>query len=515
MKHNYKAVFDGIHEAFIFFDADTAGILDANAAAENMFGYSKDELQHFGLEAVSIGSQGYSKERLLEKFKSVEAGKISKLEWLCRDNDDDRFSTDLILRRIADVDSSRDCILANVKYIAKEKERDNERFLLKMLMNTISDPMWLQSIDGTFLLCNVAYAKIHGLSVNEIVGKSYYELVGKELADSFLQRDQIALATDKPIVNEEWVIFKDDGHKALLETVKVPFCDIDGNVIGILSISRDITEREKMQAALQRSQEQLKNINTNLQKAVKQKIDELRKKDGIMLQQSRFAAMGEMLSMIAHQWRQPLNAVSTASINLKMFFDMGVLNEDTLQQQCTFIEDQTQRMSKTINDFMEFFRPDKEKQPFFVSEAVDEVEKIIESQLKNRNITLIKNMDMQAKVVGIKNELEHVILNILTNARDALDEKNPPNKQITLSVEQKEKMVTITIGDSAGGIPKEIINRIFDPYFTTKEKSKGVGIGLYMSKTIINRNFKGELKVFNGNDGAIFKIEIAKKGARE
>jgi signal transduction histidine kinase len=185
-----------------------------------------------------------------------------------------------------------------------------------------------------------------------------------------------------------------------------------------------------------------------------------------------------------------------------------------IEEQCTFIEDQAQKMSKTINDFMDFFRPNKEMELFFVNESVLEVEKMIESQLKNRNIKLVKNIDKEAKVLGTRNELEHVLLNIVANARDALEEKKPFFKQIVISVEQSEKNVTINISDNAGGVPKEIMNRVFDPYFSTKSKSKGAGIGLYMSKTIISRNFRGDINVSNDDDGAVFQIKIPKKSQK-
>jgi signal transduction histidine kinase len=338
--------------------------------------------------------------------------------------------------------------------------------------------------------------------------------MNSDAKDGLFRIDKTALTEDRSVVYEDWVELKKTGNKVLLETIKVPFFNAENEIVGILHIARDITEKDKMQKALRHSQEQLKAINDSLKKAVKQKIEELRKKDSIMFQQSRFAAMGEMLSMIAHQWRQPLNAVSTASINLKMYSDMGLLNEHLIEEQCTFIEDQAQKMSKTINDFMDFFRPNKEMELFFVNESVLEVEKMIESQLKNRNIKLVKNIDKEAKVLGTRNELEHVLLNIVANARDALEEKKPFFKQIVISVEQSEKNVTINISDNAGGVPKEIMNRVFDPYFSTKSKSKGAGIGLYMSKTIISRNFRGDINVSNDDDGAVFQIKIPKKSQK-
>lgn len=511
---NYKAAFEMSSDAIIFLDANSADIIDLNAAAESMFGYSKEELKMAGFESISLIAEGYSRDTLLDKLHSTTCHETNVFEWLCRDSHGSQFLTKISLKRTMCERKKNTMFLVNIKYITKIKGYEKERLLLHTFMNSISDPIWLISLDGTFLLCNEAYARIHGLSVLEIVGKNSNEIIINEDVDTLLHIDRTAFSEDQSAVHEEWIELKNNGNKILLETVRVPFFNAENEVVGILNIAKDITEREKMQAALRTSQEQLKSINDSLKKVVKQKIEELRKKDGIMFQQSRFASMGEMLSMIAHQWRQPLNAVSTASINLKMYSDMGMLNEALLQDQCNFIEDQTQRMSKTINDFMDFFRPNKEMEPFFVHEAIFEAEKIIESQLKNRNIQLIKNIDTDAMVLGVKNELEHVILNIVANARDAIEEKQPFNKQIAITVDQSDKNVCIYISDNAGGIPKDIINRVFDPYFSTKSKSKGAGIGLYMSKTIISRNFRGDIDVSNKDDGAVFKIKIPKKSAK-
>jgi PAS domain S-box-containing protein len=461
-----------------------------------------------------LTSDGYSREALLEKFKYTTTNEVNEFEWLFLDSMNNQFLTKITIRRTACKCGVCNVILASIKYIAKVKGYESERLLLHTFMNSIADPIWLRSLDGTFLLCNDAYAKMHDLSIADIIGKNTNDIMNSDAKDGLFRIDKTALTEDRSVVYEDWVELKKTGNKVLLETIKVPFFNAENEIVGILHIARDITEKDKMQKALRHSQEQLKAINDSLKKAVKQKIEELRKKDSIMFQQSRFAAMGEMLSMIAHQWRQPLNAVSTASINLKMYSDMGLLNEHLIEEQCTFIEDQAQKMSKTINDFMDFFRPNKEMELFFVNESVLEVEKMIESQLKNRNIKLVKNIDKEAKVLGTRNELEHVLLNIVANARDALEEKKPFFKQIVISVEQSEKNVTINISDNAGGVPKEIMNRVFDPYFSTKSKSKGAGIGLYMSKTIISRNFRGDINVSNDDDGAVFQIKIPKKSQK-
>ena len=241
-------------------------------------------------------------------------------------------------------------------------------------------------------------------------------------------------------------------------------------------------------------------LNKSLEKRIKQEIEKNQKQQQILFQQSKLAAMGEMIGAIAHQWRQPLN---TLGLNIQLLVDDYLDNKVDEKYMLNFEEKEMtiiQFMSKTIDDFRNFFIQDKEKTKFKLKDVVNEVTHLIDKQLKNHNITLIIKAD-ESEVEGYKNELKQVILNLINNAKDAILEKNTPNGKIEIIVFQNK----IKIKDNAGGIPENIKNRIFEPYFTTKEN--GTGIGLYMSKIIIEEHMNAKL-YYEDNDMTTFVIDF-------
>lgn len=255
----------------------------------------------------------------------------------------------------------------------------------------------------------------------------------------------------------------------------------------------------------------LKKLNQNLEKKVEEEVAKNNEQTKLLFQQAKYAQMGEMLSMIAHQWRQPLNAVSSAAINLKMDVELDSVNEENIVEQASFIEQQASKMSQTINDFMNFFKPEKEKEKFTLMEIINEIKKIIGAQLKTRNIVFESNISKDIALYGYKNEFEHVLLNIYANARDAFNENENEKKIISTTITETREQAIIDIEDNAGGIPTDIIEKVFNPYFTTKLESHGTGIGLYMSKMIVEKNFAGTIQVKNRENGALFTVSIPLK----
>ncbi|HIP44955.1 MAG TPA: HAMP domain-containing histidine kinase, partial [Sulfurospirillum arcachonense] len=227
------------------------------------------------------------------------------------------------------------------------------------------------------------------------------------------------------------------------------------------------------------------------------------KKDKMLQQQSKLASMGEMLGNIAHQWRQPLNALNINIQNLDDDFDEGLIDEKFIEEFIDKNREIIEFMSHTIDDFKNFFRIDKKKTIFSAKNAIQKVLSIQSATLKGNNITV----ELQGKdfsINGYESEFKQVILNITNNAKDALLDKKDENRKIEITLNTD----TITIKDNANGIPEDILERIFEPYFTTKEQGKGTGMGLYMSKMIIEENINGSLSVGNTEDGAMFTIEI-------
>jgi len=243
--------------------------------------------------------------------------------------------------------------------------------------------------------------------------------------------------------------------------------------------------------------------NVSLEEMIELKVKEIRKKDKLLIQQSKMAAMGEMIGAIAHQWRQPLNALGISIQTLLYEYKAQNVNEEFINDFISKNKQLIMFMSKTIDDFRNFFRMDKEKKDFFVKRSIQSVVQLISAQLENHNISLEISGD-DFSCFGYENEFRQVILNILTNAKDILVEKEVKDKKIKIEIKDKQ----ILIQDNAGGIDKSIINRVFEPYFTTKEDGKGTGIGLYMAKVIIEENMGGKIYVQNIEHGALFIVEL-------
>ncbi|MBU3015883.1 cache domain-containing protein [Poseidonibacter lekithochrous] len=243
---------------------------------------------------------------------------------------------------------------------------------------------------------------------------------------------------------------------------------------------------------------------------------EKKQKEELLYQENKMAAMGEMIANIAHQWRQPLSTISTASTGAKLQKEMDCLSDDQLYSALTSINNSSQYLSQTIDDFREFFNPNNNKiKEFNISDTLSKTFKLISSQYKVKNIKVIKNIE-DYKLLSIENELIQVLINILNNARDIVLIKEKERKLIFINAYQKDDISYIEIIDNGDGIKEEIINRIFEPYFTTKHKSQGTGIGLYMSEEIIKNHLNGYLTVenvsynFEGIEyrGAKFTIKI-------
>ncbi len=236
-----------------------------------------------------------------------------------------------------------------------------------------------------------------------------------------------------------------------------------------------------------------------------------RQKDTILAQQSKMAAMGEMIANITHQWRQPLSVISTAVTGLKFEKEMDILKDENFYRGMDSIHNSVMHLSKTIDDFRNFFKPNKDKINFNLKDVVEKTLKLLSSQFDINNIYFIKNCE-NIKIHGAENELVQVLINIINNSKDAL--KNTDNKRlIFIDIFKQDNKVILLIKDTAGGINKSIINKVFEPYFTTK-KDKGTGIGLYMSKQIIADSLNGEIAVSNETfvheniqyKGACFKL---------
>ena len=264
------------------------------------------------------------------------------------------------------------------------------------------------------------------------------------------------------------------------------------------------TEELKVEA------KKVQELNSTLEDKIDKEVSKNREKDKHMLQQSRLAQMGEMISMIAHQWRQPLAAISATSASLHLKAELGRADKATIIQKSQDIANYSQHLSTTIDDFRNFFKPNKEKQVTSYQELASSVLGIVGLSISNKNITIVEDLQSQAHFESYANEIKQVLLNLIKNAEDILYEKSIEDACIYIRSYDSAKWAIIEVEDNGGGIDDSIMDKIFNPYFSTKLEKNGAGLGLYMSKTIIEEHCYGRLTVKNHSNGALFQIKLPK-----
>jgi len=286
---------------------------------------------------------------------------------------------------------------------------------------------------------------------------------------------------------------RDFFNQQLVELLQEMAADIS---FALDNLDREARRREAEQALQTETAERLR------------AVEALRQKDQLLMQQSRQAAMGEMIGNIAHQWRQPLNTLGLMVQELSLSNELGEVSKEHLDASVMKIMQIIFHMSQTIDDFRNFFKPDKERIQFQVNQVVRKTVSLIEASFKEQRISIEVNAGDDLLINGHPNEYSQVLLNILLNARDAFLEKKVAMPQVDVKLFAEKDKVVVTVTDNAGGIAENIIDKIFDPYFTTKTPDKGTGIGLFMSKTIIEKNMHGTLSARNTGAGAEFRIEV-------
>jgi signal transduction histidine kinase len=269
---------------------------------------------------------------------------------------------------------------------------------------------------------------------------------------------------------------------------------------------RDISKRIE-------AENKLKEFNENLESLIAKEIKKNQEQEHMLLVQSRLAQLGEMVSMIAHQWRQPLGAISSSIIDMQMKM---VLEKDKdkilsfVKDELNDIESFTQSLTNTINDFRDFYRQDKVSKTVYINEPIEKAFSIIKNSLGVHDIQIEFDIKSNSKVEVFENELMQVFLNIFQNAKENFVYKEIQNPNIKVKAVDKDDFVVITICDNGGGIEEQILEKIFEPYFSTKSEINGTGLGLYMSLKIIVEHHKGKIKAYNTDDGICFLIKLKK-----
>ena len=259
----------------------------------------------------------------------------------------------------------------------------------------------------------------------------------------------------------------------------------------------------------------LQDLNKNLEERVHKEVAKNIAKDIQLMHQSRLAQMGEMVSMIAHQWRQPLHIISTAATDMDLKIQLGTIDNNTCLNNINTINTLTQHLSATIDDFRDFFKVTKEKEETSIDEVVQVTLKIVKEYVENKKIAITVDLNSNERFTSFPNELKQVLINLLKNSEDALLENSIKNASIHVKTFVDEHHYNLEVSDNAGGIKPEVIKNIFDAYFTTKDDDKGTGLGLYMSKRIVEEHCAGHLSAHNTNEGACFCLRLPRESDKK
>ncbi|MBF0519699.1 MAG: PAS domain S-box protein [Nitrospirae bacterium] len=391
------------------------------------------------------------------------------------------------------------------------------------IFNSISDMVTVHDKDFNIIMANDAFVKFAGMHRVEVYDRKCYEIVHNTSHPLGGCPHKRCLISNKTEIQ----IMEDNKTDIPLMVTTSPIFNKKGKLLYTVHIAKDVTEQKLHEAEMTVKTYQLQKLNENLQVLVKEEVEKHREKEQLLIQQSKMAMIGEMMGNISHQWRQPLNTLALIVQDISEAYEMGELNREYIYEAIQHSMQQIKFMSKTIDDFRTFFRPSKNKAPFKLQEAFDGIQSIISSRLKTTgtDLKIIFHMlnekygnspGKEAMIIGYHNEFQHVIINIINNAIDAVTDirkKGLLGKgEIITEILEDNRSFIIRITDNGGGISPEIKDRIFEPYFTTKGETTGTGIGLYMSKTIIEDNMDGRLYFENVGNGTVFTIELPKSG---
>ncbi len=366
----------------------------------------------------------------------------------------------------------------------------------------------LDNMQDTFYRTDTSYRFIAVTpSIYALLGYHNYELIDHSLIDLLTnedERDYFTTMLEKNsghIKNLEIKISHKNGENIWILVNAHRYYDLANRFAGIEGTFKDITEQKHYQVELIKQ--------TELQEQrISEGIKQLRQKDALMLQQAKMAQMGEMISMIAHQWRQPLATIGAISQNLKLSTMLGEpIGTAVLNEKLTSINSHVNMLSETIDDFRNFFRPDKERNDVVLDEVIRKAIDVLESSITTNAVDITLNLNLTTPIQSFQNELLQVLINLISNAVDAFDKKQL-DKHITIESVNIDNAFVITVSDNAGGIKEDVIDKIFDPYFSTKEIKNGTGLGLYMSKTIIEEHCQGSLSAKNSDVGAVFTLTL-------
>ncbi len=375
---------------------------------------------------------------------------------------------------------------------------------------------------GVITFVNDEFCKISGYTKVELIGSNHNIIRHPDVPKEVFKALWEAILSKKPYKTTAKNLCK-NGNTVYLNTTITPILDENDEIKEFIAIRYDVTKEVELKKDLEKKDEELKvlnqsledrvidqtkqllELNQTLEQRVQEEILKNKEKQKMLFWQSRMASLGQMLANIAHQWRQPLTELSITMFNIKKSAKTNNIQkiDEYYKESLKTIEN----MSRTIDDFSNFFNPNKAKEKFFLDFAIDDALVITKKLLQKDNI-LINTRYEKIEVFGVLNELSQVIINLIQNSSEAFIYNRVKEKNIDIIITKEDSFAIIKFKDNAKGASTDIIDKIFEPYFTTKHQNNGTGLGLFMSKMIIEKSLDGIIEVKNLVDGLQFDIKI-------
>jgi PAS domain S-box-containing protein len=464
----------------IFVKDMDSNFIECNTAFEKFMGRSRDEL---------IGKSDYDffEKELADYFRSKDKEMLTSAkpqtnyEWVTFPDGSEVYLL-TVKSPLRDAEGNILGLVGNAVDVTSQYNTQREIAKLKSALDRSPISIMMTDIHGNIEYVNPNYTRISGYSLEELLGENPRIVKSGYTSDEQYRRMWKHISSGHIWSSDIRNIAKDGTYFWENSTILPTFND-GGEVDGYIAFKLDITDKVNMQR-------------------------ELMDKEELMVAQSRHAAMGEMISMIAHQWRQPITVIAMGANNMIADIELQDMNEDNFRLEARSILEQTQHLSKTIDDFRDFFRPNKDKEDVYINDIMSEAVGIIGKSLEHSNIALTIENTSTTTVKLFSRELLQVFMNLLKNAKEALVEHTPHERQITVTIQDASEKIITTICDNGGGIDEAIIDKIFNPYFSTKNEQTGTGLGLYMSKTIIDKHLHGSITPTSKDGTTCFEIII-------
>ncbi len=472
-----------------------------NQSMEHMLGYESNSMLGLHINNfIDTTKQQTLKEIMARREQGIR--EVYDFSFVCKDKS--------IINVIVSATPQQDengCFagaIAMLTDITDRKRAEESLKLNQFIIDKASIGISRGNDDGQITFANEHWAKILGYTPQELCSMTFFDIDPNLTPELWRNHRKKLIATGSNTL--ESLHRRKDGTLFPVE-IAVNYLSYKDHEFSC-SFSRDITERKIADEQLKQKQQQLEALNSTLENRVQEEVEKNREKDLILIQQNRQAALGELLDHIAHQWKQPLNSIALIIQDLGLAVSYGELTERYAEEAVGKTMALLEHTVQTIDIFRGFYRPDKEKKIFTIKESIDQAITFIAPAFRFNAITIELDVDPGLTAFGYHKEYTQVILNILNNARDIFKARKTEQPRIVIKAFEEDNKAVVTITDNGGGIPEKILDKIFEIYFTTNESNGGTGIGLYMSKNIIENNMNGRLIAKNKASGAQFRIEL-------